>query len=357
MGHTKWNMCTYPKARSWTDPPRPQSRLRFPSWEYEDCNSLGRGADAKGVRQHSDHDWDNACKTRELCGITGPVGRARGHFRKGETWNRDNDVTRFCRDYGKEDKPCITQRMHRNNPHMEHEIVRNGHLEEAGYYTNCENANRVGYKKSHGGSKDGRYLDANFGASKNQVCWGTWRKSNNYDDYRKGTDGDMDSPNLGMVYKKDDDWQVDTSRMGGKYCRKEEGQYMVHGDFPMNLRGCETLESHTANGSNACIAQEDLVSWSFGYRDNSHRLEPWYDRPRLWDVVTESVAVQSRVLRPQVSTDGCPRTRRGRSDWSLDWEEDVGWAGGGTEAWQRNSCYRRTAPSALRHHIKKKQGR
>uniref|UniRef100_A0A6J0UHK1 Dynamin-binding protein n=1 Tax=Pogona vitticeps TaxID=103695 RepID=A0A6J0UHK1_9SAUR len=69
---------------------------------------------------------------------------------------------------------------------------------------------------------------------------------------------------------------------------------------------------------------------------------------------TELFTIQSKVPDLPVWKDGCPRTRVGRSDWSLDWEDKAEWAGG-TEAWQRNSCYRRTAPSALRHHVKAKQ--
>nr|XP_060624165.1 dynamin-binding protein isoform X1 [Anolis sagrei ordinatus] len=106
--------------------------------------------------------------------------------------------------------------------------------------------------------------------------------------------------------------------------------------------------------------KEDPVSSSLGCKSNNEGLESRYESPKRHFMEDresgrmEVVADQSRTPGLQVWDSGCPRTRSGRTDWKLDWEEEAGWAGG-TEPWQRNSCYRRTAPSALRHHVKAKK--
>lgn len=359
MGHAERVMCTYPEARRGTDSPEQLLCHRFSDWDYRNDSSLQRGANAKGVGQQGDHDWDSRCQTRKLCGSTRPVDKAYG-FRKKESWYRDHYLARGYRDCGKEDRQYVDQRR-RSGSHLyvEQETLGSHHLEEAGYHSDCESATAVGYWKPYGWY-DG-YPDADFGGSRNRVGRGMnyWREGCHYHAYRKRDNWSRGSHSLDLDYEKGDDGNVDCSRSGGRYCQKDNVLNMVHGDSPLRFGHCGIPEDCAVDDRNLSVAQEDQVSEC---TSSGQELESACELPRPQEVAengcgeTGMVAVQSRALGPRLLKSGCPRTRAGRSDWSLDWEEE-GMSAGGTEAWQRNSCYRRTAPSALRHHIKGKQGR
>ncbi|KAJ6625716.1 hypothetical protein lerEdw1_014773, partial [Lerista edwardsae] len=322
--------------------------------EYNNPCSLRRGANAEGDGQQGDHDWDNGCQTRELCGPTRPVDRAYGGFRK--SWCREHYLARGCWDCEKEGRQYVDQKR-RSGSHLyvQHETVGGRHLEEAGYHSDCESTTAVGYWKPYGWYYG--YPDADFGGSRNRDGRGTnhWREGSHYHAYRERDNWSRGSHSLDLDYEKGDDGYVDCSRSGGRYCQKDYGLNMVRGDAPLKFGHCGIPEDCAVDDRNLSVAHEDQVSEG---ASSGQELEPASEVPRPQEVAendcgeTGMVAVQSLGLR--VSKSGCPRTRAGRSDWSLDWEEE-GVSTGGTEAWQRNSCYRRTAPSALRHHIKGKQ--
>uniref|UniRef100_A0A670HYY1 Dynamin-binding protein n=1 Tax=Podarcis muralis TaxID=64176 RepID=A0A670HYY1_PODMU len=342
-------MCTYPEARS----------LWFPSWEYEDYNSTARKGDgARGTGQNGDCDWDNKRRSRELYGTTRPVGRACGHFRKGEIWYRDHEMARACRDCGEEGGQYTDRRRRtRNKLYKEQEAVGNGHLEEAGYYTDSEKATRAACRKPYSWYQDGFYVDAGIKALRNVDAWGAnnWRQSGSDDDYGKGDGWCTADQRLDADFKKAGDRYVEHSRTHRK-CQEEEEEerrYVLHGDLLHDAQNSgRTFENSTVDCRNISGGPKDQVSWPLGCERSSVGLAPACEMAKPRNVVdedsgaAETVAGQSGALGLQVWRGGCPRTRTGRSDWSLDWEG---------EAWQRNSLYRRTAPSVLRHHVKEKQ--
>lgn len=357
MGHAERIMCTYPEARRGTNSPEQQLCLGFSNWDYKNYNSLRRRVDIAGAGQDGDQDWDSKYQTREWRGTTRPMD---GGFRKRESWYRDHYLARDCRDCGKDGRQYVDQkRISGNGLFAKHEIMGSCHLEEAGYHTDSECATSVGKRKIYGWYDE--YLDAEFGGSRNRDCRGTnhWREDNHYYDYRKGDNWYRSRHSLDLDYEKGDDSYVVCSRSGRRYCQKDSGQHMVHGDFPLRFGHCGIPDKYAVDDRNLSVAQEDQVS---EHESSGQELEPVCEVPRPQKGTendcgeTGMVSIQSGALGLRVSKSGCPRTRAGRSDWSLDWE-DEGVRAGGTEAWQRNSCYRRTAPSALRHHIKGTQGR
>ncbi|XP_019355064.1 dynamin-binding protein isoform X2 [Alligator mississippiensis] len=74
---------------------------------------------------------------------------------------------------------------------------------------------------------------------------------------------------------------------------------------------------------------------------------PCHEAARTRDTEYSGFGEPQRVIPERL---GAGRARTGRSDWSHVWEdEDAAGSTRGADTWQRNSCYRRTAPSALRH--------
>ncbi|XP_062832447.1 dynamin-binding protein isoform X2 [Anolis carolinensis] len=352
-------MCTYPEERNRTEyrteSPGRRPHLRIPSWEYEDYNSVSRGKGARG-QNGADCDWDKKRRTREMYGTTRPVGRTRAHLKNGDMYYRDHEIAQAYQDYGRTGRQFVHQkRTNRNSPYIECETVGSAHLEASGYCTDCE---KTAYRKPHNRSKDGSYLDTDFRISKNGGSWemNCWRESEDYNCHQSEDEYD----NLDMDYKKRYDKYVDQRSTDKTFGEKEEKQYILRRDPYCNQNSKGTSERYPMDNRNLFFAPEDPVSSSLGCKSHNEGLEPRCESPKRHFVEDsesgrmEAVADQS--IRPglQVWNSGCPRTRTGRSDWKLDWEEEAGWAGG-TEVWQRNSCYRRTAPSALRHHVKAKQ--
>ncbi|XP_044292217.1 uncharacterized protein LOC123026541 [Varanus komodoensis] len=338
-------MCTYPKARSREDLPGQEPRLQFSDWEYEDYGSVGK--EDKGVGQNGgDYNWDNRRRTTELYGTTRPVGRTRGPFRRGPIWYSDQERTRGCVNEGRQ--AVDQKRVSRNNLFPEHGTAGGGLPDERGYHTDSENAATVVYRKPHDCDKD-----VDFRTSRIKDNWGMnhWRENGNC--------GDLYPGGHSLDYESKGGRCVDQSRTDRKYCETSEERYTLHGSSSRAPCSGGTSERCTVDDRNFSVAQEDPRPWSVGCDSSIWGLKPGCEMARLQDRTDDdsggigAVAVQPRAM---ALLGGCPRTRAGRSDWNLDGEDRASWADG-TEAWQRNSCYRRTAPGAFRHHIKEKQGR
>ncbi|XP_077205503.1 dynamin-binding protein isoform X2 [Paroedura picta] len=347
-------MCTSSKARSETDFPTLQTHLWIPSWEYKDCRKEYKEYKREGVRdlrQPSDQDRDGRYRTREPYGSTRPVERAFGRSKEREAWYRDHNIAGACRDCGKEVRQSADLvALQGNNQHMSCEVAGRWHLKEAGFPTDCADSIREDHRKPrrwYGCSRD-----AESGPSRNGKDWNTnhQKKGDDYNIHRRGNDWYSGGHSLDVDAEQGGDRYGDCIRMDWRYCQKEDVRSLGYGEFPLNVVHCQKPESHTANDRNFCVSQEDQMSWSLGCGAN---FRPW-NLTHGVSGETGAVAFPSRALSMQDSTSGYPRTRTGRSDWSLEWEDEAGRAGG-TELWQRNSYYRRTAPSTLRHHRKELQ--
>lgn len=344
-------MSIYSESRNQINSPGQRVCLsQFHIREYKDYNSVRRGKIYKEHRQDGGREnWKSEYRNRDLYSTIRPVKRVCDHFKKEDSGYRVDSVSRNRKDYVEEDKQSVDQR--KMNLYFDHETGSNGYLEEDGYYTDFENNTQVVHKKSFVVHKGGQ--DANFRFSRNAEhldtnCWkGNWNFSDcPTEDWNTG------GHDLDRNDKKKNDRYVDYST-DWKYFGNPESLFML----------CEVSHNaqHSGAISGSCTtdvikhaALEDPPPWSLRNENGNRELDPGCEIAGA-----QYVADMKRIetaAGAQVWKGGCPRTRAGRSDWSLDWEDKAGWAGG-TEAWQRNSCYRRTAPSALRHHIKRKQGK
>ncbi|XP_030426954.1 dynamin-binding protein isoform X3 [Gopherus evgoodei] len=191
-------------------------------------------------------------------------------------------------------------------------------------YMNCRKADEE-YRKT-----DSRYRE--------DEDYGGYRKGSvQYTDHRRA-DGDRDSRKTERQYIRDVD--------SGSY-RKWEGSNMGLRNLDQDFEPCRKSESCVTDCRNQAGISENCEVSNLGP-------DIWSREPRTWDVEysgfeePEKVATKHRQLDLESLGDGNSRKRMGRSDWSRTWEHEAERASD-ADSWQRNSCYRRTAPSALRH--------
>ncbi|XP_050814720.1 dynamin-binding protein isoform X2 [Gopherus flavomarginatus] len=191
-------------------------------------------------------------------------------------------------------------------------------------YMNCRKADEE-YRKT-----DSRYRE--------DEDYGGYRKGSvQYTDHRRA-DGDRDSRKTDRQYIRDVD--------SGSY-RKWEGSNMGLRNLDQDFEPCRKSESCVTDCRNQAGISENCEVSNLGP-------DIWSREPRTWDVEyngfgePEKVATKHKQLDLESLGDGNSRKRMGRSDWSRTWEHEAERASD-ADSWQRNNCYRRTAPSALRH--------
>uniref|UniRef100_A0A8C6VMM7 Dynamin-binding protein n=1 Tax=Naja naja TaxID=35670 RepID=A0A8C6VMM7_NAJNA len=342
-------MSIYSESRNQVNSPAQQICLsQFPNCEYKDYHSVRRG---KIYKEHGQDGGSENCKSnyrnRDLYGTIRPVKRVCDHFKNGDSGYREGSVTRNCKDYVEEGKQSVDQR--KMNLYVEHETGSNGYLEEDGYYTDFENNTQVVHKKPFVLREGGKDADFRFSRNAEHLDTNCWKGSWNFSD--RPTEGwETGGHTLDRNDKKKNDRYVDYST-DWKYFGKPESLFML----------CEASPNPQHSGviSGSCTtdvikhsAIEDPPPWSLRNENGNQELDPGCEISKS-QYVADTKRIET-AAGGQVWKGGCPRTRAGRSDWRLDWEDEAGRVGG-PEAWQRNSCYRRTAPSILRHHIKGSQ--
>uniref|UniRef100_A0A8C5SIZ1 Dynamin-binding protein n=1 Tax=Laticauda laticaudata TaxID=8630 RepID=A0A8C5SIZ1_LATLA len=342
-------MSIYSESRNQINSPAQQICLsQFPNREYKDYRSTRRG---KIYKEHGQdggsENWKSKCRNRDLYGTIRPVKRVCDHFKNGDSGYREGSVTRNCKDYVEEGKQSVDQR--KMNLYVEHETGSNGYLEEDGCYTDFENNTQVVHKKPFVLHEGGQDADFRFSRNAEHLDTNCWKGSWNFSD-RPTESWEAGGHTLDRNDKKKNDRYVDYST-DWKYFGKPESLFML----------CEVSPNpqHSGAISGSCTtdvikqsAIKDPPPWSLRNENGNQELDPGCEIAK-----SQYVADTKRIgtaAGEQVWKGGCPRTRAGRSDWHLDWVDEAGRIGG-PEAWQRNSCYRRTAPSVLRHHIKGSQ--
>lgn len=349
-------MCTYPRASNGAEVPRRE--LRLLSWEYEDCSTLKREDMVEVDKLYRDHGWNDKYRAegqyvdvRSLNRESGPYGKGESHgradgayrdYRKGESQYMDR--RRVDRDCGDSRKVINQYRDEEDYGDHKKGVIR--YMDYRRADEDYEN-----YRKD-----DTKYMDRRRAAEAYRKTDSRYKEDEDYGGNRKGDiqymdhrrpDGDRDRK-AERQYREDVDggcyWKLKGPNMGhgnldqdSKFCRKPKSRVMDHRNLAGVGENCEVSET-----------------WSSGYGSTDLVPGSWSREPGVWDVEysgfgePEKVATKHRQLDLDHLGDGYSRKRMGHSDWSQLWEHEAEKASG-TDSWQRNSCYRRTAPSALRH--------
>ncbi|XP_073210784.1 dynamin-binding protein isoform X4 [Lepidochelys kempii] len=194
---------------------------------------------------------------------------------------------------------------------------------------------------------DTKYMDHRRADEEYRKTDSCYKEDEDYGGYRKGgvqytdhrrADGYRDSRKTERQYIRDVD--------SGGY-RKWEGPNMGLRNLNEDFEPCRKPKSCVMDCRNLAGISENCEVSNLGP-------EIWSREPRTWDVEysgfgePEEVATKHRQLDLESLGNGYLRKHMEHSDWSRTWEREAERASG-AESWQRNSCYRRTAPSALRH--------
>ncbi|XP_053889806.1 dynamin-binding protein isoform X3 [Malaclemys terrapin pileata] len=194
---------------------------------------------------------------------------------------------------------------------------------------------------------DTKYIDRRRAEEEYRKTDSHYKEDEDYGGYRKGgvqytdhrrADGDRDSRKTERQYIRDVD--------SGGY-RKWEGPNMGLRNLNQDFEPCRKPKSCVTDCRNLAGISENCEVSNLGP-------DIWSREPRTWDAEYSGfgepakVATKHRQLDVESLGDGYSRKHMGHSDWSRTWEHEDE-RPSGADSWQRNSCYRRTAPSALRH--------
>lgn len=351
--HPNRTMCSYPG----TENPRRESRLL--SWEYEDC-AVRRG-DVAGL--HSESHWNERPRAQR------GTDRGWNSDRRGEGisvdgWSMNGDCEGFWKadnqymDYRKadsvwkgkspftEDRNCgVNEReavQYRGcNPEVGEEQYRGDRGPEEG---------REGGRRCREGRGPGEYGEGR-----------RWHKDRGPRDYngdgrycgeREGQcRQDRRYGEGGKQYREEGDYQIRRERKkwhrevgGSQEFRERERQYVNirdledHGDFEQHkqLKGRDMDYSVPSGGHGAHL----LTSWSSGDSSTNLGSDPYCRQSGIQDVGCNG--------RGEPEGAEHSRVRAGRPDWSHIWEQETKEENRTGSSLQRNSLYRRTAPSTLR---------
>ncbi|KAM9134491.1 dynamin-binding protein isoform 4-T4 [Pangshura tecta] len=343
-------MCSYPRARNGAKVPKQEPRLL--SWEYEDCRTLKRGDVTELDKLYRDHGWNDKYQgerqyvdSRSLDGECEP-------YRKGDSqYMEHGKVDEDYRDYRKGES-----HMHRRR--VDHDCgdsrkVINQYRDDEDYGGYKKGVIRyMDHRRANGDYEDYRkdctkYMDWRREDEAYRKTDSQYKEDEDYGSNRKGgvqyidhrrADGDRDSRKTDRQYIRDVDF--------GGY-RKWEGPNMGLGYLNQDFEPCRKSESCVMDCRNLAGISENCEVSNLGP-------DIWSREPRTWDVdysgfgEPEKVATKHKQLDLESLGDGNSRKHMGHSDWSRTWEHEAERASG-ADSWQRNSYYRRTAPSALRH--------
>ncbi|XP_074855486.1 dynamin-binding protein isoform X5 [Carettochelys insculpta] len=180
-----------------------------------------------------------------------------------------------------------------------------------------------------------------------EECGGYGKGGVPYMDHRR-VDAYRDSRKTEQQYVDDVD---------SRECREWEGLVMGLGNLNHDFEPCGKPRSRANDHRDLPAASEGRKApetWSLGCGNTRLGPDIRSGESRTWDVEysglgePEKVTTHHRQLDLESLQDGYSRKPMEHSDWSRAWEQEDERASS-AESWQRNSRYRRTAPSALRH--------
>ncbi|KAK4821618.1 hypothetical protein QYF61_026052 [Mycteria americana] len=395
-------MCTYPGTKHGVEDPKLEPRLV--SWEYEDCRAMRREDvagvatlhgeahcnDRPGVRrqypgcQEADSDWDHYRRGKGVsvdqqsmngdCGGFCKGGIQYADCRRADSAWEDKSQDAEGRNYGVYEREGVQYRDCSSEiaeGRYREDRVPGQYMEGGRWYRE----DRVPGQYMEGGRRyredrvPGEYREGgrwykedrdprdygegerHYGERERQ-----WRQERGSGEYREG----------GRQYREDGGSQV--YREGEKGYREDGGsgayreqerQYIGvreqedQEDFERHRqpkshvvdcssldRGCEapafvgwsSADGSMSLGSGTCYTQSKMQDMDYNSHEELERAAPGPGMPAR----SSGIAERSRV-------------RTGRPDWSQIWEQEAEETNRVGSVLQRNSFYRRTAPSALRH--------
>ncbi|XP_021254524.1 dynamin-binding protein isoform X4 [Numida meleagris] len=351
-------MCSYPETEHGTEKPRRKPQLL--SWEYEDCavrrgdvaglRSEGRWNERSRVKRGADRGWDSDRRGEGISADGWSMNRDCEGFQMADNQYMDyrtadsvwKGKSRFT-----EDRNCgVNERegvQHRGcSPEVGERRYRGDRGPEEGREGGRQRREGRGpgeYREGRRRHKEGRDLrdyngDGRYCGERERQC----RQDKGYAEGRR-------------QYREDGGYQVCRERKkwyrevgGSGEFREQERQYVNirdledREDFEQHrqLKGHVMDCSDLAGGHGAHL----LTSWSSGDSSTSLGSDPCCSQSGTQDMGCNG--------RGEPEGAEHSRVRTGRPDWSHIWEQEAKEESRTGSSLQRNSLYRRTAPSTLR---------
>jgi len=375
-------MCTYPGTKHSVEDARQEPRLL--GWEYEDCCAMQREEVAGAAALRGEARRSNRPRARRQypgCqrADSGWDGYGRGDGISVDRWSMNGDCGGFwkgdiqyvdCRraDNAWEGKSQDTEG--RNYRVYEREGVqyrdcnserREGRYREdrvPGQYR--EGARRCGEDRGPGDHREGgrwHWEDrAPRNYSEDERYYGEkerwYRQERDSGEYREGRRQCREDRG-NEVYRKGEKWRREDGGSGAY--RQQERQYIgVRDQADKEYRQPKGHAMDRSSLDGGCEAPTFAV-WSSGDGSVSLGSGTCYTQSKMQDTDYDSSGeLEGAAPGPRMparSSGGAEhsRVRTGRPDWSHVWEQNAEEANRVGSVLQRNSFYRRTAPSALRH--------
>ncbi|XP_065603034.1 dynamin-binding protein isoform X2 [Cyrtonyx montezumae] len=351
-------MCSYPGTEHGTKNPRQEPRLL--SWEYEDCAVRGDVAGLHGegcwnerprVKRGADRGWD---------------GDRRGEGISVDEWSMNGD----CEGFWKADNQYMDYRKADNVWKGKSQFTEDRNCgvneREGVQYRGCNPEVGEGRYRGDRGPGEGKEGGRRCREGRGPREYGErtrWHKEDRDPrDYNEGgryrgererqCRQDRGCREEGRQYREDGGYQVCRERKkwyrevgGSGEFREQERQYVnirdleEHEDLEQHrqLKGRVTDCSDLAGGHGPRL----LTSWSSGDSSTSLGSDPCCRQSGTQDMGCNG--------RGEPEGAEHSRVRTGRPDWSHIWEQEAKKESRTGSSLQRNSLYRRTAPSTLRH--------
>ncbi|XP_068806062.1 uncharacterized protein [Struthio camelus] len=391
-------MCTYPRVKHGVEDPRQESRLL--SWEYKDCCAV-RKEDIGGVGAlHSEARGSDGSRAKRQHTDCRGAGRDWTSDRGGES----SSVAQWSMDGGREGlwKGGV---QYMDCRRVEGAWKGESQDTEGENYEVCEREG-IQYRDCSSGIGEGWYREDRVpGEYREGGRWGRedrspgkyreggrqYREDGGPREYRKGRrryseDRDPRDYSEDERHYKEGERRYRDERASGEYREegrryREDGVHGVHRveerwkreeggpgswgrrwyidlrDVDQDFGQHRQLKSHIVDCSNLTGSCEAAAFAVCSSGDGSMSLESdvCHAESETRDVGYNGCgepegAAPGQAMQARGSC-GAERVRlrTGRPDWSPVWEQKATEAGGGGSLLQRNSFYRRTAPSALRH--------
>ncbi|XP_031453553.1 dynamin-binding protein isoform X4 [Phasianus colchicus] len=350
-------MCSYPGTEHGTENPRRESRLL--SWEYEDCavrrrdiaglHSESRWNERPRVQRGTDRGWNSDRRGEGIsvdgCSMNGDCegfwktdNQYMDYRRADSVWKGKSPFTED-RNCGVNDREAVQYRD--CNTEVGEERYRGDRGPEKGR----EKGRRCREGGGPGEYGEGRRWHKDRGP---RDCNGDGRYC---EERERQCRQDRGYEGRGGQYREDEDYQIRRERKkwhrevgGSEEFREQERQYVNirdlenHGDFEQHkqLKGRAMDYSAPSGGHGAHL----LTSWSLGDSSTNVGSDPYCRQSGIQDVGCNG--------RGEPEGAEHSRVRTGRPDWSHIWEQDAKEESRTGSSLQRNSLYRRTAPSTLR---------
>lgn len=361
-------MCTCPGMKHGLEDPRQEQQLL--GWEYEDCCAL-RKEDVAGVsaRRREARCNDRPRARRQNPGCWG-ADSGWDDYKRGEGISVDQQTTNGdCGGFWKEDIQYVSCRKAEGvwEGKSRDTEGRNCRLYETEgvKYRNCSSEIREGWYRED--RVPGQYMEGEKEYGENRGP-GNYRRRERCQNYRDTRDYSEDERHYGENERWYRQWGDSGEFREEKKWYRQDGGSGAYREKERRYRGVRDqvdqedterhrqTKSHVVDHNSLDRSSEALAFtvWSSGDSSVSPGSGICYTQSKTWDMDYDSRGELEGATpgtgMPARSSRGAERSRvrTGRPDWSQVWEQEAEEANRVGSMLQRNSFYRRTAPSTLR---------